>query len=61
MPMRGAAVGSKRSDAAGCHAPMQCGLTMACCGTLVLKGAMVGGEAGRSRANAVPRFCGNND
>ncbi len=80
MPERGAAVGSKRSDAAGCHAPKlygchwpaclgtctllpmplqgagasgsgvelraaeamkQCGLPMACSGTLVLKGAML--------------------
>ena len=50
----------KRSGVAGCGGADAMRLLRACCGTLVLKGAMVGGEAGRSRANAVPRFCGNN-
>ena len=50
---------AERSGVAGCGGNEAMRLTLACCGTLVLKGAMLGAAAGRAEAKAVPRFRAN--
>jgi len=49
----------ERSGVAGCGGDEAVRLILACCGTLVLKGAVLGGAAGRAGAKAVYRFRAN--